>query len=49
MFDWGFAWQLAGVGFGMVFLILTILAIILWIVSKAVRRIETKIGEKQNP
>lgn len=45
MFDWGFAGEVAGIGFGMVFLILTLLAIILWIVSKVIHRIETKLDK----
>ena len=40
MFDWGFAFEVAGVGSGMVFAILGLLAVILWIVGKVIGRLE---------
>lgn len=43
--DWGFAGRIGGVGFGMVFVVLIILAIAIWLVGLVVRRItnsETK-------
>lgn len=39
MIDWGLTAKIAGGGFGMVFLILAILALIVWIVGMGVRRI----------
>jgi Na+-transporting methylmalonyl-CoA/oxaloacetate decarboxylase gamma subunit len=39
--DWGFAGQIGGIGFGMVFAVLLILAIILWLVGLVFRKIDT--------
>jgi Na+-transporting methylmalonyl-CoA/oxaloacetate decarboxylase gamma subunit len=37
--DWGFAGRIGGIGFGMVFVVLITLAIAIWLVGLAVRRI----------
>ena len=37
--DWGFAWQVGGIGFGMVFAMLIILAIIIWLVGLILSKI----------
>ena len=29
--DWGFAWQIGGIGFGLVFAVLIILALTIWL------------------
>ena len=39
--DWGFAGQIGGIGFGMVFAVLVILAVILWLVGLVMRKIDT--------
>ena len=39
--DWGFAGQVGGVGFGMVFALLIILAIVIWVVGLILNRIGT--------
>jgi len=36
--DWGLAAKIAGGGFGMVFLILAILALVVWLTSLGVRK-----------
>lgn len=38
--DWGFAGQIGGIGFGMVFAVLLILAIALWLVGLVFRKID---------
>jgi Na+-transporting methylmalonyl-CoA/oxaloacetate decarboxylase gamma subunit len=38
--DWGYAAQIGGIGFGTVFLVLVILAVVITIVGLATRRIE---------
>ncbi len=40
MIDWALAWKIGGIGFGMVFVVLIILAIILWLVGMVFRKIE---------
>jgi len=37
--DWGFAGQVAGVGFGVVFALLIILGVIIWLVGLIVNKI----------
>ena len=36
--DWGFAGQVGGMGFGMVFVLLILLAFIIWLTGKVVNR-----------
>jgi Na+-transporting methylmalonyl-CoA/oxaloacetate decarboxylase gamma subunit len=36
--DWGFAGQVGGAGFGMVFLLLIILAIVVWLTGRLVNK-----------
>ena len=36
--DWGFAGQVGGVGFGMVFVLLIILAIVIWLTGRLVSK-----------
>lgn len=36
--DWGFAGQVGGVGFGMVFALLIILAVVIWLTGRVVNR-----------
>ena len=48
--DWGFAGQVGGVGFGMVFLLLIILAVVIWLVGVVLNRIslaKDKTGNKK--
>ncbi len=40
--DWGEAWQVAGVGFGIVFLVLIILAVAIWVTGIIVNKMETR-------
>jgi len=37
--DWGFAGQVGGFGFGLVFLVLIILAVVIWVVGLILRKI----------
>jgi len=48
--DWGQAWQIGGVGFGVVFGILIILAITIWLVGLVLNKIsasKSETGEKE--
>ena len=48
--DWGFAGQVGGVGFGIVFILLIILAIVIWLVGLILNKIgvgKTEASEKQ--
>ena len=36
--DWGLAGQVGGMGFGMVFFLLIVLAIVIWLTGRAVTR-----------
>ncbi len=38
--DWGFAGQIGGFGFGMVFVVLIILAVAIWLTGLIIRKIE---------
>ncbi len=42
MVDWGQAGQIGGVGFGLVFVILIILAVVIWLVGVVVARISPR-------
>ncbi len=46
--DWGFAGQIGGVGFGMVFMLLIILAVVIWLVGVVLSKINTSKGETRN-
>ena len=37
--EWGFAGQIGGVGFGTVFLVLIILAVVIWLIGQMVSKI----------
>jgi Na+-transporting methylmalonyl-CoA/oxaloacetate decarboxylase gamma subunit len=39
--DWGQATQVGGVGFGIVFLVLVLLSVVLWLIGLVFRRIGT--------
>ena len=43
--DWGFAWQIGGVGFGSVFLVLIALALAIWLSGLIIKRIDS--GKEQ--
>ena len=43
--DWGFAGQVSGVGFGIVFSLLVILAIVIWLTRLIVSKIGAGEGE----
>jgi len=38
--DWAQAWQIGGIGFGLVFVILGVLALATWLVSLIIKKIE---------
>jgi Na+-transporting methylmalonyl-CoA/oxaloacetate decarboxylase gamma subunit len=40
MIDWAFAGKIGGVGFGMVFAVLVILAVVLWLTGLVFKKIE---------
>ena len=43
--DWVEAWQVSGMGFGLVFLVLAILAITIWLIGVLLRRFDGSSGE----
>ena len=43
--DWGFAGQVGGMGFGMVFFLLIILAIIVWLTGLVVNKLSAEKNE----
>ena len=45
MVDWGFAAQIAGVGFLTVFVVLGILSLILWLLSLLLNKVNGKLGK----
>ena len=45
--DWGFAGQIGGIGFGLVFVVLIILAVAIWLVGLVLRRIGAGKGEAE--
>ncbi|MBC8511610.1 MAG: OadG family protein [Dehalococcoidia bacterium] len=45
MVDWGFAAQIAGVGFLTVFVVLGILSLILWLLSLLLNKVTGKLGK----
>ncbi len=40
--DWGFAGQVGGIGFGLVFIVLIILAVTIWLVGVVLNKISTR-------
>ena len=46
--DWGFAGLVGGVGFGMVFLLLVILAVVIWLTGLVLSKIGTGKAEASN-
>lgn len=40
MIDWAFAGKIGGIGFGMVFAVLVILAVVLWLAGLIFKKIE---------
>ena len=45
--DWGFAGQVGGVGFGLVFAVLIILAVVIWLVGLVLSKIGAGKGEAE--
>ena len=48
--DWGFAGQVGGIGFGLVFTVLIILAVTIWLVGVMLNKVNTrgaKTGDKK--
>jgi Na+-transporting methylmalonyl-CoA/oxaloacetate decarboxylase gamma subunit len=46
MIDWAFAGKIGGVGFGMVFAVLVILAVVLWLVGLVFKKLDAGKEEK---
>jgi Na+-transporting methylmalonyl-CoA/oxaloacetate decarboxylase gamma subunit len=46
--DWGFAGQIGGFGFGLVFVVLIILALAIWLTGLILSRITAGKGEASN-
>ena len=46
--DWGFAGQIGGIGFGMVFVLLIILALAIWLTGVVINKISIQKGEIGN-
>ena len=42
--NWGEAWQIGGIGFGMVFVVLAILAVAIWLIGLVIRKIDSRHG-----
>jgi Na+-transporting methylmalonyl-CoA/oxaloacetate decarboxylase gamma subunit len=47
MIDWSLAGKLAGGGFGMVFLILAILALVVWLTGLGVRKFQKSSSKRE--
>ncbi|MCK4368539.1 MAG: OadG family protein [Dehalococcoidales bacterium] len=45
--DWGFAGQVGGIGFGLVFAVLVILAVVIWLVGLVLTKIGAGKGEAE--
>ena len=39
--DWGFAGQIGGIGFGLVFVVLVVLAVAIWLVGLVINKTST--------
>ena len=46
--DWGFAGQIGGFGFGLVFAVLIILAVAIWVAGIVIKKISTGKGETED-
>ena len=46
--DWGQAFQIGGIGFGAVFLVLIILAVAIWLIGLVVSKVSAGKGEAEN-
>ena len=46
--DWSFAGQVGGVGFGMVFVLLVIIAVVIWLTGKVAQKTSTDKNENDN-
>ena len=46
--DWGLAGQIGGIGFGLVFVVLTVLALAIWLVGLVLRKIGSGKGDTDN-
>ena len=45
MVDWGLAGQIGGIGFGMVFALLIILAVVIWLIGVVLNKISIRKSE----
>lgn len=46
--DWGLAGQIGGIGFGLVFVVLTVLALAIWLVGLVLSKIGSGKGQTGN-
>ena len=46
--DWGFAGQVGGIGFSLVFLVLAILAVVIWLMGIVISRVGSTKAEPGN-
>ncbi len=46
--DWGFAGQIGGIGFGLVFMVLIILAVAIWLIGMVLNKVSTTRTETGN-
>ncbi len=46
--DWGLAGQIGGIGFGLVFVVLTVLALAIWLMGLVLSKIGSGRGETGN-
>ena len=46
--DWGLAGQIGGIGFGLVFVVLTVLALAIWLMGLVLSKIGSGKGETGN-
>ena len=44
--DWGFAGQIGGIGFALVFIVLIVLAVAIWLVGMVINKIDTRKKEE---
>ena len=45
--SWGDAWRVAGIGFGVVFLVLIVLAVAIWVTGIIVKKMEIREKNKE--
>ena len=48
MLDWGLALQVSGIGFAAIFIVVIVLAVVIWLGGLAVSKINTNVSEVEN-